>query len=30
MTEWYVRADEALENGVCDKLIKSLDEFIIA
>jgi len=30
MTEWYVRADEALENGVCDKLIKSLDELIIA
>lgn len=27
-SEWYVRANEALENGVCDKLIKSLDEII--
>ena len=27
-SEWYVRADEALENGVCDKLVTSLDEIL--
>lgn len=26
--EWYVSAKEALEHGVCDKIIESLDELI--
>lgn len=28
-TEWYVYADEALENGVCDKVIENIDEIFI-
>lgn len=27
-TEWYVKTDEALNNGVCDKTVKDLDELI--
>lgn len=27
--EWYVRANEAIENGVADKIIKNLDEIIL-
>ena len=27
-SEWFVRAKEALENGVCDKMITSLDEIL--
>ena len=26
--EWYVSSDEAIKNGVCDKIIESLDELI--
>jgi ATP-dependent Clp protease protease subunit len=26
--EWYVSSKEAVENGVCDKMIESLDELI--
>lgn len=26
--EWYVSAEEAIKNGVCDKIIESLDELI--
>lgn len=25
-TEWYVRADEALEKGVCEKIIKNIED----
>ena len=28
-TEWYVYADEALENGVCDRIIENIDEIFI-
>ena len=28
VNEWYVYADEAVANGVCDKVIESLDEII--
>jgi Protease subunit of ATP-dependent Clp proteases len=28
VTEWYVRKDEALEKGVCDGIIKSIDKLM--
>lgn len=28
-TEWYVYADEALEFGVCDKIIENIDEIFV-
>ena len=28
ITEWYVRKDEALEKGVCDKVLKDIDELL--
>ena len=27
-TDWYVRADEALEHGVCDKIITNIEEIL--
>lgn len=27
-TEWYLSAQEALECGVCDKIITSIDEIL--
>ena len=26
--DWYIRADEALEHGVCHKIVNSIEELI--